>query len=116
MHQELRTLLDEHKAPQHASKRNIHDQLRSILLTATRISRQMGVYREQHLNAKLAPHAIDPVIEGKLELLKLKYAAAEKACTDLIWHGERLAEIMTELEVAAAETERDLASYEAARA
>jgi hypothetical protein len=110
-HKELQALLDEHTKPTHASKRDVHDQLRPILTAATKLSKQMGVYRDHHLNAKLAVHEPDAVVDGKLQLLITKVGACEKACTDFIAAGERLADIMSEIDATMLEAKATLAAY-----
>jgi hypothetical protein len=110
MHASLQALFDEHKQPQHAGKRDVHDQLKPILAAAARINKQMAVYRDLHLTAKLDDH--DHLLDGKQEMLRQKFAAGERLAAEFIAAGERLADVMTEIEQEMVKGEADIIRHE----
>lgn len=114
MHEALQKLFDEHANPQHASGEDVRATLKPILALGAKLTKQMAVYREHHLNAKLDAH--DPAFDGKQEMLRQRFAAAERLTAAFIDAGEKLADAMAHIEREMAQAETDIAHYETMKA
>jgi seryl-tRNA synthetase len=114
MRETMKALFDEHRAPQFASKRDVHDALKPILGLAAKVNKQLAVYREHHLSAKLDEH--DHSFDGQQEYIAQAITAAERATSTMIAAGEQLADVMTDLERKMLEKERDILALETSRA
>lgn len=114
MHEALQALFNEHGAPTHASGAEIRAQLKPILAAGAAIGKQMALYREHHLNAKLDAH--DPGFDSMQEQLRQRFAATEKLVANFIDAGEKLADGMAHIDREMAQTKDWVANYEAVKA
>lgn len=114
MHASLQALFDEHATPTHATGDDIRAALKPILAIGARLNKQMAVYREHHLNAKLDAH--DPGFDSMQEQLRQRFAAAETRVANFIDAGEKLADVMANIESVMAQTREYVANYEAVKA
>lgn len=114
MHEALQKLFDEHDAPTHAGGDEIRAALKPILLIASRINKQMAVYREHHLNAKLDAH--DPGFDSMQEQLRQRFAAVEKLVANFIEAGEKLTDGMAHIAREMAQAKEYVANYETIKA
>ncbi len=114
MHESLQKLFDEHKKPTHAGDAEIRAALKPILRIGAAINKQMALYREHHLNAKLDAH--DPGFDGMQEQLRQRFAATEKLVANFIDAGEKLADGMAHISREMAQTQDWVANYEKIKA
>ena len=110
IHQELKNLFAERRSPTHLGSANLKELMRPILQLAALADKQMAVYREHHLNAKVAIH--DHALDGKQERLKQTFRSTQSATSAFIESGERFLESFSQLERYLDEDEADVLRWE----
>ena len=110
MHEALQALFNERKNPTHADADQIQAALLPILRLGALIDKQMAVYLEHHLNAKLTPH--DPALDAKQQTIHNRFQAA-KQCADAFIHaGYAVANAMRDLETLLDQDETEVLAWE----
>lgn len=111
MHTELQALFDEHAAPQHCCKRDVHDQLGPFVDLAARAQMQVMVYRRMLTTARVTPH--DPILDMKLQNIKATIAAMDQNAANLVTAIEQVAHDWEQAERYFSEWKGEVARMEA---
>lgn len=111
IHPELQAVFDEHAAPTHASKRDIHAQLLAVLKVALAAQRQIAEYRSLLTIAKVADH--DPELDFKMHHMIGTFASAERNSAASTHFLTLLADDFSQLDRYAAEWLDDIARWKA---
>lgn len=89
-------LFEEHRAPSHATKQDVHDQLSPVLRVGALVQKQMIEYRSRLTAAELSPDGAG--LEGTAEHIHQTFAAVEREASAFVSAGRQLAKAMTQLD------------------
>lgn len=111
MHTELAAVFAEHTNPTHASKDDIHAELRTITRLASRAQKQVIEYGALIDDALHAPH--DPAYDGKVEYMRQTFGAMQREAEALALAARNLGQTYTQLDRYVEEWKVDLARIDA---
>lgn len=111
MKEQLQRIFDEHEAPTHASKRDVHTALSPMVRLAAKAQQQVLEYRMLITEAAVADDH-DPAYSGKLEMMHQAFGAIERQSATLSTAARELAQSMEHLDRIMGESKTDIERYE----
>jgi hypothetical protein len=116
MHETLQQLFDEHDAPTHACKRDIHDALAPMVRLAASVQKQVLEYRTLVTEATLSASHEDAAMGGTLEHMHQTFGALETHAAALTTAARGIAQAAEQLDRYMAERRSELLKADASAA
>lgn len=113
MHQELAALFIEHEEPTHASKDDVHAELRAISRLASNARKQIIEYESLLDDALHAPH--DPMYDAKVEHMRQTFGAMAREAEKLATSARDLGQTFAQLERYMGDWRGDIERMDAAK-
>lgn len=92
----LKKLLDEHSAPQHATKQDVHNMISPLLAMGAKVQKQMIEYKARLTEEELSGQSSAP--EGETEHHHQTFGAIEREVAAFMAAGRNLAKHMNQLD------------------